>query len=414
VAAVVAGAILILALVWIFSGNDNPAGVKVHLASSATGPALTPPASIRGNADAASSSPAQSDSVNLLPTSLMAPGTGSRVLNGGATGLDCLIEPNLTVEVATSASGILKEIRVDRGYLIKKGEILAILENEVEKANVAHARARVEFATKKFRRMEQLQKEQMVSMQQLDEAKAEHDLAVAEYQKAAELLRQRTITSPLSGVVVEKFVSVGEMVENKKIVKVAQVDPLNVEIIAPVSMIGGFSAGARVLVFPEGPVQGPLEASVKLVDRVVDAPSGTFRVRLELPNAKSEIPAGVRCRAKLANPTDTAKAMEASLASPAEVARDVEGETRKNQSAPAATSKPKSGVGVKKGRDETKAKATKRAVATVPASTKNLSKANGTGYTSTPSKDSNLLGPELGVKSDVPETEQARSQKADS
>jgi len=293
-------------LFWLFSGDDHAVPVTVHLASSpAQAQAMPLPT---GPSDAS-----RTDSVSVLPASFIPPSAGSGGSGGALAGLDCLIEPHLTVEVATSASGILKDIRVDRGYLVKKGEVLATLENEVEKANVAHARARVEFAKKKYKRMVELQKEQMVSMQQLDEAKAENDLAEAEYQKAAELLRQRTITSPLSGVVVEKFVSVGEMVENKKIVKVAQVDPLNVEIIAPVSMLGGFNVGANVLVFPEGPVPGPLNAAVKLVDRVIDAPSGTFRVRLEMPNAKSEISAGVRCRAKLADPDENAKSTEARL-----------------------------------------------------------------------------------------------------
>ena len=44
---------------------------------------------------------------------------------------------------------------------------------------------------------------------------------------------------------------------------------------------------------------GTLQAKVVLVDKMIDPASNTFRVRAELPNAKSAIPPGLRCRAKL-------------------------------------------------------------------------------------------------------------------
>lgn len=222
-------------------------------------------------------------------------------------GLECLIEPYMTVDVATSATGVVKQVYVDRGHIVKSGQVLARLEAEIEKANVAQARARVEFSSRKYGRTRELFKEQIVSEEDLDESKSEDALAQAELQKATELLNQRKIVSPLAGVVVERYVSPGEFVESKKIVKVAQIHPLNVEVIAPVSMLGEFKVGAKVMVFPEGPVSGPLEARVKLVDRVIDASSGTFRVRLDLPNPKFKISAGVRCQASLDDPSVPAR-----------------------------------------------------------------------------------------------------------
>lgn len=249
------------------------------------------------------------------PSTLPPPATKSR--------LDCLIEPNQMVDLATSVSGVVKVVNVDRGHIIKTGQVLAQLEAEVEQANVAHSRARVEFSSKKHRRMQELYKEQMVSAQQMEEAKTENDLAVAELRKATEMLNQRTVLSPFHGVVVERYVSPGEFVEGKKVIKVAQINPLRVEVIAPISMLGEFKMGAKMRVMPEGPAAGPFEASVQLVDRVVDAPSGTFRVRLALPNPKHQISAGVRCKAELIQPKP-----EAPKAAKAKAAK---GETRKDK-----------------------------------------------------------------------------------
>ena len=51
---------------------------------------------------------------------------------------------------------------------------------------------------------------------------------------------------------------------------------------------------------PEAPVGGRYTTTVKVVDRVMDAASGTFVVRMELPNPKGALPAGLKCRARFA------------------------------------------------------------------------------------------------------------------
>ncbi len=60
------------------------------------------------------------------------------------------------------------------------------------------------------------------------------------------------------------------------IVKLAQIDPLRVEVIAPVALLGKVTLGATAEVLPEAPVGGVHAAKVTVVDRVVDAASGTL------------------------------------------------------------------------------------------------------------------------------------------
>jgi hypothetical protein len=78
--------------------------------------------------------------------------------------------------------------------------------------------------------------------------------------------------------------------------KLAEIDPLNVEVLLPVSVYGKIRVGQRAIVMPESPIGGQHETMVKVIDRVVDAASGMFGVQLELPNRQRAIPAGVRCK----------------------------------------------------------------------------------------------------------------------
>ena len=54
----------------------------------------------------------------------------------------------------------------------------------------------------------------------------------------------------------------------------------------------------KIEVIPEVPANARYRATVKVIDRVLDAASGTFGVRLDLPNAQHKILAGIHCKAK--------------------------------------------------------------------------------------------------------------------
>jgi membrane fusion protein (multidrug efflux system) len=66
-------------------------------------------------------------------------------------------------------------------------------------------------------------------------------------------------------------------------------------VVLPVEQFGQIKMGMSATVVPQAPLNGQYTAIVTVVDRVVDAASGTFRVRLKLPNKDHVLPAGLRC-----------------------------------------------------------------------------------------------------------------------
>lgn len=237
--------------------------------------------------------------------------------------LDGLIEPYLIVNVGSSVPGILDMVKVDRGDLVKKGQVLARLQDKVERANMALAKARadmkstiaarqarLDYAQRRQQRMEGLFKKKVIPFEEMDEYRtntilAEMELAEAteniglaelEYKRAVEVVKRMTIRSPISGVVTDRFLTPGEYVEDQPVLKLAQIDPLNVEVYAPVEIFGSIQAGMQAKVRPEAPHGGTYTAKVVIVDRVIDAASGTFGIRLEIPNQKYQLPAGLKCR----------------------------------------------------------------------------------------------------------------------
>jgi RND family efflux transporter MFP subunit len=237
---------------------------------------------------------------------------------------DCVIEARQTVKLASSALGMVAEMNVDRGDIVRKGQVLGKLDDTVEAANLELAkakavndydiighRARLAFLTSKFDRvknlavpnvishtaLEEAESDMKVEQQQLRLAELQHAVAQLDAKQAEAVLRQRSFVSPVNGVVVERLLSVGEYRNDQSpVLTIAEIDPLRVEVFVPTIYYGQIAMGAVGHVRPEEPVGGDHDASVIVVDKVMDAASGTFGVRLELPNPDLALPAGLKCK----------------------------------------------------------------------------------------------------------------------
>jgi RND family efflux transporter MFP subunit len=261
----------------------------------------------------------------VLPPS---PAAGANGAEPSRVEYDCLIEARQSIDVRSPVEGVIESVLVQRGDLVKKGSLVATLSSGPERAaldlarsratmegEIKSAEARVELARKKWQRADELQKQNFVSANARDEAEAEYHLALEQLRaarenrrlaeldmnRAKEVLAQRSIRSPVNGVVVEVMLRPGELMSSNQkdpIMRIVEIDPLNVELLLPVGQFGKVKVGQLAEVRPEEPVGGRYPARVEVVDRVVDAASGTFGVRLRLPNPGGRIPAGVKCRVR--------------------------------------------------------------------------------------------------------------------
>jgi RND family efflux transporter MFP subunit len=262
----------------------------------------------------------------LVCSSLNAFGAAAPAAPAFASEHDCMLEPRQHVEIRSPVEAMISTVRVRRGDVVTRGQVLATLESGPERASldlaqsralmageIKVAQARLDIAQKKLKRADELALENFISANARDESEADFRLASEEFgrarenqrlaeldvKRAVEVVSLRTIRSPLNGVVVEVLLRPGEFgatTIKDPIMKLAEIDPLHVEVVLPVALFGTIRQGQKAVVMPERPVGGRYETAVKVVDRIVDAASGTFGVRLELPNRKQTIPSGVRCR----------------------------------------------------------------------------------------------------------------------
>lgn len=239
---------------------------------------------------------------------------------------DCLIEPNEVVNLGSVVDGIVETIHVERGDFVKAGQIVATLDSRMQEMAVRIAqtransdaairtnRARLEFGERRLARTRELYENEIGSLNELDEAETakllaelalvesleNQRIAQLEYEQAKVELLLRTIRSPIQGVIVERYVSPGELVARSPLIKIAQLDPLRIEAFLPIRVWRKLIVGMPVKVRPQDPIGGEYVATVTVVDPVIDSASGTVGVRMELPNPENRLPAGLKCTMSL-------------------------------------------------------------------------------------------------------------------
>jgi RND family efflux transporter MFP subunit len=264
-----------------------------------------------------------------------------------AATFDCVIEPHQTVDLRSPVDGLIAKVLVRRGDRIRAGQPLVVLESSVESSalevarlraqmdgRIAAARSRLDQAQRKRDRAAELAAQNFVAAQARDDAEDEVRIAQAELREAtdaqllarrelqysSDVLARRTLSSPFNGVVVERMLNPGDLAEagtgRRPVLKLAQVEPLRMEVVLPISAYGKLRPGSTATVTPET-LGGRYAATVTVVDSVFDSASGTFGARLELPNAQGRLPAGIRCQVEFAPmgpPTPVAMPIGASAA----------------------------------------------------------------------------------------------------
>jgi RND family efflux transporter MFP subunit len=236
---------------------------------------------------------------------------------------DCVIDPSEVVKLGSPIPGVLAEVKVNRGDAVTRGQPVAALESAIEAATVrlnqfrAESTAKIQAQEERLKlarsrverygnprglvvtqdKFEEIQAEARVAEQELLREQQDKQNAQLELERSQATLDQRTIHSTIDGIVTEKKLSAGEFVNQEGyVVSLSRLDPLYVEVFLPVIYYKQVRVGMEGSVHPAPPIENTYAATISVVDHVFDPASGTFGVRLTLPNPGNTLPGGQRCK----------------------------------------------------------------------------------------------------------------------
>lgn len=216
------------------------------------------------------------------------------------------VEPELTNNISANMQNRIKEIYVDEGMRVSKGQRLVLLDDVNTSAyelQVDNARAALANAQLDCDRARQLYEigggtRQTLDQMELQVTNARNTLANAE--RTLRNARENTIlTSPISGVVTVRNYDPGDMTGNLPILTVAQIQPVKAVVNVSESEYSQVHRGMATSVTFDTYGEEVFPGTVTMVSPTVDPTSRTFGAEITIPNPDSRILPGMFGRVTL-------------------------------------------------------------------------------------------------------------------
>jgi membrane fusion protein (multidrug efflux system) len=199
--------------------------------------------------------------------------------------------------VVAKVGGVVKEILVEEGQHVSEGSVLAKLDDERISVQVAQARANLEKLKSAYERNADLHKESLISTEAFQQSKYEYEQQKAVYDLADLDLKYTAIRTPISGVVAERLIKVGNMVlPNQSVFRVAGLDPLIAVLYVPERQLSKLRVGLPAQLDVDASSQEPFTGCIKRISPVVDPATGTVKVTVEVRDPSRSLKPGMFAR----------------------------------------------------------------------------------------------------------------------
>lgn len=204
------------------------------------------------------------------------------------------IEAAERVKVTAEIDAIARELPFEEGRLVRKGQVLAVLNDDELRAEAGRAAAIRDQARLTSQRFDQLSDQKIASPQDRDNARASLRVAEANVRLAQARLGKTRIVAPFSGVIGSRLVSPGVYLRaGDAIAELARIDNVKVAFAVPERYLADLRRGAGVTVttvaFPDRKFTG----SVNVVDPILDPTTRSARLTAVIPNPSGELRPGM-------------------------------------------------------------------------------------------------------------------------
>jgi membrane fusion protein (multidrug efflux system) len=204
------------------------------------------------------------------------------------------IEAFADADVVAKVDGEVREVLVEEGDDVEKGQILARLDGARLRLELSESQARLRKLQSDFQRNKELQEKGLISEGDFEKLQYDLEALEASYNLASLELDYTQIRAPISGVVSERYIKLGNTIKvGDPIYRVTSYDPLVAYLHVPEREYGELSAGQPVAIDIDAIPGERILASVTRVSSVVDPDTGTFKVTIEVRDPERRVKPGM-------------------------------------------------------------------------------------------------------------------------
>ncbi|NUO52828.1 MAG: efflux RND transporter periplasmic adaptor subunit [Polyangiaceae bacterium] len=215
--------------------------------------------------------------------------------------------------VNARAAGVVRELKVDLGARVKKGDVLAVLDSAqvgAERSLLAGVASRIDTAKKNYDRLMALEKDGITTRKDVLEAKRELDEATAERAALSSSLTVSgaqsgggvaySLKAPFDGTVTRRNATIGENVDSEEVLfEVVDLSRVWADIDVPESDLVRVSTGRRVFVQVDVLPSRQFEGKIEYIAAEIDPKTRTATARVALDNAGEVLKANMFAQARI-------------------------------------------------------------------------------------------------------------------
>jgi len=204
------------------------------------------------------------------------------------------IEAFAEADVIAKVGGEVRQLLVEEGDEVRKGQVLARLDGERLKLELNESEAKLRKLQRDYERNIDLQSKGLISDGDFEKIKYEMEALEAAFNLASLELDYTQIRAPIDGVVARRFVKLGNTIsEGDALFKVTSLEPLVAYLHVPEREYRNVDPGQTVGIEIDALGGDTIVATVSRVSPVVDPQTGTFKITVEIIDQQRRIKPGM-------------------------------------------------------------------------------------------------------------------------
>jgi membrane fusion protein (multidrug efflux system) len=207
------------------------------------------------------------------------------------------VEAHEEAEVVAKVGGEVRQIFVEEGDTVRAGQVLARLDGDRLRLEVAQTEANLRKLERDYNRQLELSQKGLVAKGTAENAKFDLDALRAAYDRARLELGYTEIRAPIDGVVSARHIKVGNTIaQNAPTFRVTNLDPLVAYVHIPEKEFRKLAPQQAAEVVVDALGGERFAGTISRISPTVDPKTGTFRARVEVPDPSRRLKPGMFAR----------------------------------------------------------------------------------------------------------------------
>lgn len=202
--------------------------------------------------------------------------------------------------IVSKVRGIVQEIIVEEGDEVRAGQILARIEDDQYRIEMERAKATMDRMYNDFQRNKELFDKDLISAEVYENSRFEYESQKSAHELAELNFQYTSIKSPISGVISDRFIKVGNMMgTDEQVFKVSDFDPIQAVLYIPEHERTKIRKGQRAELLADA-IPGELfSGNIERISPIIDPLTGTFKVTVYLDDNQDMLRPGMFGRIKI-------------------------------------------------------------------------------------------------------------------